>query len=108
MDITRSRGDDYDLVLVVKNAKSKPTSIFGWTDITLTVDPSAAPVDSSTKVSTMLGNLTTNGLDGSLSIPIDPAIPVGNYFYDLQVTLPDGKKRTIAKGKYIVEQDITK
>lgn len=108
MNITRCRGDDYDLVLVVKNSKAKPVNIFGWTDITMTVDPSSAPADNTTKVSTMTGVLTTNGLDGSLSIAIDPAIPVGNYFYDLQITQADGKKRTIARGKYIVEQDITK
>jgi hypothetical protein len=37
-----------------------------------------------------------------------PEIAPGSYFYDVQVTDPDGKISTPLIGKFIVKQDITK
>ena len=37
-----------------------------------------------------------------------PDIEPGNYFYDVQVTGPDGEISTPLIGKFIVKQDITK
>lgn len=37
-----------------------------------------------------------------------PYVPVGNYFYDIQITDPDGEISTPQIGKFIVKQDITK
>lgn len=108
IDITRFRGDGHLLTFVVKNNKNKPIPLQGWTDLTLTVDPSASPVDNTTKISTMIGQLTTNGLDGRISILVDQTVPPGNYFYDMQAVDADGKPVTLAYGKYIVIQDITK
>lgn len=108
IDISRPRGDTVEAVFLVKNLKNKPINIHGFSGITMTVDPSATPIDGTTKVSTMLGELTSNGLDGSITVPIDGNIPTGNYFYDLQATTAGGKIVTLASGKYTVVQDITK
>lgn len=108
LDITRYRGDTTDHVLVVKNSKNKPVNIHGWKLFTLTVDPSMTPVDSTNNISTSLGDLTTNGLDGSISVPMDGTLVAGSYFYDLQATTSDDKVITLAVGKYTVLQDITK
>ena len=45
--------------------------------------------------------------DGNLS-PEVTEVAVGNYFYDIQVTNPDGEISTPQIGKFIVKQDITK
>jgi len=37
-----------------------------------------------------------------------PEVPVGNYFYDIQITDPAGEISTPQIGKFIVKQDITK
>lgn len=108
IDISRFRGDGQVITFIVKNSKNKPINLQGWTDLTLTVDPSAAPIDNTTKISTMIGQLSTNGLDGRISILVDQAIPPGNYYYDMQAADTDGRPVTLAYGKYIVIQDITK
>lgn len=108
IDISRFRGDGHTLTFAVKNSKNKPISLQGWTDVTLTVDPSSTPADNTTKISTMVGQLTTNGLDGRISILVDQTIPPGSYYYDMQAVDADGKPVTLAYGKYTVIQDITK
>lgn len=108
IDISRFRGDGQVITFIVKNSKNKPINLQGWTDLTLTVDPSAAPIDNTTKISTMIGQLSTNGLDGRISILVDQAIPPGNYYYDMQAADTDGRPVTLAYGKYTVIQDITK
>jgi hypothetical protein len=42
------------------------------------------------------------------SFDSSPEVPPGSYFYDIQITDPDGKVSTPLIGKFIVKQDITK
>lgn len=108
IDLTVSRGDNASRVFTVKNSKGKPIDIGSWSSFIMTIDPSAAPVDSTNNVGSSVGSLNTTGIDGKFKFPLLDTIAAGNYFYDIQCLNDDGKVQTIVTGKYTVLQDITK
>jgi hypothetical protein len=108
LKIVKTRGDTSRINFTIKDSSKFIVDISDWTGFTLTVDPSETPTDGTTKVSQVAGQLTTGGLNGRFYFQADDDIPVGSYFYDVQAVDANGDKCTIAKGAYIVEQDITK
>ena len=36
------------------------------------------------------------------------AIPAGKYYYDIEITRPDGSIRTVIYGQFVIEQDVTR
>lgn len=108
LDICRSRGDTFPFDLVI-TLNSVAVDITGNTFL-LTVDPSPAPADA-----------LNNEFQNTPAIQDAPAgiirvtlLAVGEadltpstYYYDLQMT-SGSAVRTIAKGEWVVEQDITK
>ena len=108
IDLDRTRGDTQRIVLRITDAAGAAVDISSWTQFKLTVDPSRAPVDNTTKVEEMLGTITSGGLDGRVHfIPLG-TIAAGRYFYDAQALDSNVEKYTFAAGRYTVTQDITK
>lgn len=106
-DITRKRGDTYSIEFVILEDDT-PLDITGCTFI-LTVDPSKAPTDDTTKLFSLTG-VILDAAAGSVSFTPteEEADHVGKFFYDVQLVDGAGKKRTVAAGKFVLVQDITK
>ncbi|NSW46216.1 MAG: BppU family phage baseplate upper protein [Bacteroidales bacterium] len=65
--------------------------------------------DSKYELSTINGKIVIiDTINGIFEIPeqiID--IPAGNYYYDIEITFPDGKVKTYINGRFEIVQDIT-
>ena len=106
-DICRTRGDTFpfDITFTLEGGGNLPTT--GNTFL-LTVDPSPAPADA---VNNLFQNTPTTPSDGVVRVTLSAAEAdqtPGTYFYDLQMTSGGTSVRTIAKGQWVVEQDVTK
>ena len=107
INISRKRGDTRRMVFVVK-ADGVAVDVSGWTGFKLTVDPSKAPVDDTTKLEQMTGAITSGGTDGRVHFIPTGTIEPGKWRYDVQGTDTNSEKVTICEGEYLVTQDITK
>ena len=107
INISRKRGDTRRMVFVIKD-ENGPVDISGWTNFKLTVDPSKAPVDDTTKLEQMTGALTSGGTDGRVHFIPSGSIDPGKYFYDAQALDSNAEKVTFSEGAYVLTQDITK
>lgn len=108
-DLTRKRGDTYaDEWAIISETTGQPIDITDHT-FKLTVDPSEEPDTDSENLFQLTGVLTdpTNGIV-EFAPSAAQADHVGSYFYDVQMTDPAGRLRTIDKGAYVFTQDITK
>ena len=107
-DITRKLGDTFDESCPVKN-KSAVLDSTGFSFL-LTVDTNKTPVDESTKVFQVAGNIPV-GTDGvvTFTISTDNAdITPATYFYDIQMTDTSSKITTLVIGTWNIIHDITK
>ena len=107
--ITVYRGDSYPLVYVLRN---KTTGLaINITDYTfkLTVSSEKDPVDESSKKFSV-DSVIVSATEGRFSfLPTEANnSEVGKFFFDIQMTTALGHKKTIAKDKYIISQDIGK
>lgn len=108
--ITRKRGDTYaDEITITSEVTGTTVDITGYT-FKMTLDPSKAPLDNTTKLYEVDGNI----LDGPTGrVEFAPTSQQadqapGTYYYDIQMIDGAGRKRTIALDKYVYQQDITK
>lgn len=108
IDIERTRGDTQRIILRITDASGAAVDVSGWTAFKLTVDPSRAPEDGTTKLEEMTGIITSGGLDGRVHFIPSGTIAAGRYFYDAQALDSNIEKFTFAAGRYTVIQDITK
>lgn len=108
-DITRTRGDTYADEFVISSATTQqPINIAGYT-FTMTLDPSQAPADDTTKIYQLTGTiLDAAGGRVEFAPSALQANRVGNFFYDVQMVDGAGRTRTIDRGQYRYVQDITK
>ena len=106
-DIERKRGDTRRIVFRVTDG-GVPVDVSGWTAFKMTIDPSKAPTDNTTKVSELTGALSSGGADGRVYFVPSGTIDPGSYFYDAQALDSNSEKVTFSEGKYKVIQDITK
>ena len=110
-DIDWFRGDSYPLTLTIKNKKTKEViDITGYSFI-LTVDSEKDPVNTSTKIFSVVGVLSDTPINGVVTFT--PSALATNfinnmYYFDIQMTDASGNIRTIAKYKWKQSQDITK
>jgi len=116
LDITRARGDDFSFTLTFTNSAGTPmdTDLYDWL---LTVDPSSTPGSPGNNLFQLIPVASSaSPPDGKITINLTLAqadqVPA-TYFHDIQRTLtgspqPANAVRSIAKGKWIVKQDITK
>jgi hypothetical protein len=108
LNLCRTRGDTFPFTLQIK-VDDVVLDITGFT-IVLTVDTREEPPDATTVVFQVSG-IISDGPNGkvtfSLSTPNAATTP-GDYFYDVQYTDLSSKIRTVARGTWVVSQDITK
>ena len=107
-DICVSRGDSPVIPVTVEDDAGAAINITGGTFL-LTVDPSSKPTDASNLVFSVAGVILI-AVDGTLTFSpttTDTDQVPGTYFYDVQMILA-GSTRTILKGKFEIQQDITK
>jgi hypothetical protein len=109
-DITRTRGDTYADEFVLTSKKTGGALDITGCTFLLTVDPSASPVDASTNIYQLTGEIIAPATDGRVAFAPSSvqANQVGKFFYDVQMTDAAGRKRTVQKAKYTYTQDITK
>lgn len=108
INVKRKRGDtDFEVFRVLTESDCSVVDISNWTDFFLTVDTLREPPDPFTSVEVISGVI----IDGPLGrVGFSPLgnLAVGRYFYDVQALNDNGKKKTIAQGRWVIKQDITK
>lgn len=109
-DLTYKRGDSFpSLFQIVAADGVTPLDITGWS-FTLTVDTQRNPPDASTNLFSVVGNITdaVNGRVQFAPSTTNTDQPPAKYWYDIQQIDGAGRRRTIVKARFIIEQDITK
>jgi hypothetical protein len=106
-EIKRFRGDTIRMGAVVKQNK-KVMNVDGCT-FKLTVDERENPTDSTTRKFQSIASIV-DAAAGKISFSFVPSDVdfVGEFFYDFEMTNIDGEIKTLDKGTFIFEQDITK
>ena len=102
------RGDSPVIPVLVRDDEGTALDISAGV-FTLTVDPSQEPADGTNNLFSVSGTIT-DGPNGRVSFQpttVQTDQSIGEYFYDIQMEL-NGSIRTILKGSFIIEQDITK
>ncbi len=108
-DIEVTRGDDKRWSLLLTRRDSTPHNITGWT-VFFTVKSAVTDPDASAKIAK---NITSHAspLNGltliDLSASDTASLPVGTYYYDIQVKTDAGKIYTVQKGKFVIDYDVT-
>ena len=112
---------DYDLFR--RRGDTKPFAFKFWADkkagvllnltgysFILTVDPESAPETSANNVFSLAGVVddAASGIVEFEPVYADVDVAPGTYYYDIQVTDPDGKTDTPVLAKVKFGQDITK
>jgi hypothetical protein len=108
-NITRVRGDTFPFSFVIKDSSGTVVDISGFS-YKLSVDPSDEPSDETGQLFQVVGVVPT-GTDGvvTFTLSADNADQTpGTYYFDLEQTDDNSKIRTVAKGEWIVKQDVTK
>ena len=104
-NVERRRGDDYDHEIVVTDGNGKPLTLTTETfrlGISSTEEPTGAP-----DILDAAGTIT-DAANGEVAFTIPDSIALGDYFYDIEMTQVDSKKRTIMAGQWNLTQDISK
>lgn len=112
-NLLRRRADTFPVLFTLTDAAGDPVDVTGWTFL-FTVDENPDPPEetdpSSTEVFQRAG-VVQDGPGGIVRVgPFDAADvgTLGDFFYDLQAVDTSGNIRTIARGQFSLEQDITK
>ncbi len=112
LDITRKRGDTFPIRLTLTD-DGTAVDITGYT-FKLTVDSSPDPPEttdpSATEIFQVAGVITAaaSGQFEFRPLASDMNQTPETYFYDVEMIDPSGYIATIAKGKFTIQQDITK
>lgn len=107
---TRTRGDTYvDEFVVTSKITGAVIDITTGYDFLLTLDTRKKPDDATTQVYQLAGVIIDgpNGIVG-FSPTATQADQLGKFYYDIEMTDPAGRIRTIELDKYTYTQDITK
>lgn len=107
--ICRTRGDTFPFDIFLKDAAGVAIDVTGSTFL-LSVNTLSDPPDISTQLFQLVGAIVAPGTNGQ--VRFTPTTPdanqtPGTYFYDIQWTA-GSSIRTILRGEWEVEQDITK
>ena len=109
-DLKRYRGDTAADEFRIRNESTGAAlDISGYTFV-LTVSTLENPPDSTAELYSIVGAITdaANGVVEFAPSAAQADQKPTTYYYDVQMTTAGGKIKTIAKGKYIYTQDITK
>jgi hypothetical protein len=112
-DIERRRGDTRAIQITLKS-NGTAVSVVGFSAL-LTISTEKDPPDATTLVYQATGTPANSpATDGVIAFDFSdfasqsPQLVPGNYFYDIQITDAGGLLSTPVKGKFKIEQDITK
>lgn len=109
MIIERTRGDTApDIFTLTRKQDLAPANLAGCSAV-LTLDSRENPTDSSTQVYQLVG-VIPDPLTGEIkfSPTATQADKLGHFFFDVQITDATGAVLTVAKGRYVFKQDISK
>lgn len=109
-ELERKRGDTYADEFTIESKITKAViDISSGYAFTLTLDPDKKPADNSNNVYQLTGDIVDgpNGIVG-FSPTAEQADQLGKFYFDVEMTDPAGKIRTIELDKYTYVQDITK
>lgn len=108
--ITRKRGDTYPIVVSLKvKATGQPLPVAGCTFI-LSVDSVQEPQNADTNMLQLVGNIVDADA-AKVSFPVtsnQADQPPGRYWYEIQITDPSLRIRSLPTQPFIVVQDLTK
>lgn len=109
-DITRKRGDTYADEFVVKSTTTGSVIDITGYSFSLVVDPQKHPASSANNLYALTGTITdaANGLVEFAPSAVQSDQTPKIYYYEVQMTDPTGRIRTIESGKYTYVQDIVK
>lgn len=109
INLCRRRGDTFADEFTLADSNGAAIDITGFSFL-LTVDPSEAPADAMDNLFQLSGVITDgpNGVVEFAPTAMQADQTPGTYFYDIQQTNGGGVIRTIIRGEYVIEQDITK
>lgn len=110
INISRTRGDTFPFVVTITDAAGDAINISGYSFL-LSVDLVADPGDDSGQLFQLTGTLLDGGVNGQVEFEPSALQADQNpetYYHDIQMTDGSSKIRTIAKGTYVIDQDITK
>lgn len=113
LDITCRKGDDFRLVLTVKDTSGNPLDMTGGqtglNDYTFKMEVRDSDTASTTVVPS--GNVSyVQAVSGTLEVKIadtNMTMAGGLYVYDLQATDPNGAVSTWLQGLFKVNEDVT-
>ena len=111
LDIERARADTFPFTLVFTDKATKLPIDFTGSTFKLTVDPSPKPLDAVNNLFTNVPVIVAPATDGRIQITLSTADAdqtPSTYFHDIEETDSGGFIRSLAKGKWLVEQGITK
>lgn len=109
INIFRRRGDTKTYTIrLLQAGTTNPVDVTGYTAL-LTIHSIENPVDNTTEVFQATGAPTGTPADGKLEFDFSlfTSVPVGEYFYDIEITVTGGLLDTPILGKFTVEQDRT-
>ena len=110
VNICRVRGDTDSFTVSLVDASAVAIDLTGST-VVLTVDPSNEPGDALANLFTLTGALSGTPTDGVVTFTLtalDADQVPETYFYDVEWTNAGGVIKTVLRGTFTFEQDITK
>jgi len=108
INITRTRGDSYPVRFTIQS-NGAALNITSYS-FTFTVDPEQAPSSAANNLFALTG-VITSAAGGAFEFRPTTAntnLTPATYYYDVQMTDTTPYVTTIARGKFIIEQDVTK
>jgi hypothetical protein len=112
-DLSYTRGDTAPITITFKR-NGQALDLTGFTGIVLTINTDEFPVDATNQVEVFSGTLSGTPSDGTVTFEppsqiASDALPIlEEAFYDVQWVTAASKKQTPIKGKFTINQDITK
>ena len=107
-DIIRHRGDTRRLIYTIMDADGVAIDITNWT-FKLTVNSEENPTDISNQVDQVAGVITDAAAGKVKFTPSSTMVETaGTFYYDIEAVDTSGGITTLAKGKFLLIQDITK
>jgi hypothetical protein len=103
------RGDSFSSGVVITDKSGVAVDITDYS-FSLTVDKNLNPSDISTQQFSVTGSIVDAALGKVSFSPLstDTDLEPGTYYYDIEMIDSAGRKRTVVKSRFYVEQDLTK
>ena len=111
LDIHRKRGDTFPFILNLKDSAGAVFGDIAGATFFLSVDVLENPTDDSQQLFQTVPTIVAPSTNAKITVPLTLAQAdqaPSTYYYDCQMKDSSGFLRTVAKGEWVVSQDITK